>query len=312
MASSSSASLFLIILKLKKGKEYQMKYVLTGVFCFLLSWCNALGQSQTDSIITTKGAVTLITCGSAITTFQIGDGKNSDYDYRIVDGNVVFIRPTVANPKPTNLVIREGNNIHYLILAFRDKAELSRLKYNLSASNNKTVAGNSGAGSNTTSQQTEDNSAEDNDAALAASGIDTVTVGNIAEDFRKQRKGGHQYETTADGITLSFSQAMSLNNLAYFSFHIRNRSGKAYEIRKVTLMHKTKADTAALFTMPVLYRKGVASVAGKADENIVFVAAARDFKKDDEIILVMYNKATENQVVLYTPAGALPKYMISK
>ncbi|MCF6402711.1 hypothetical protein L3C95_10825 [Chitinophaga filiformis] len=290
-----------------------MKYVLTGVFCFLLSWCNALGQSQTDSIITTKGAVTLITCGSAITTFQIGDGKNSDYDYRIVDGNVVFIRPTVANPRATNLVIREGNNIHYLILAFRDKAELSRLKYNLSASGSSSAgSSNTSAGSNTTSPQDEDNATENEDAAIAASGIDTVTVGNIAEDFRKQKRGGRQYETTADGITLSFSQAMSLNNLVYYSFHIRNRSGKAYVIRKVTLMHKTKADTASLFTMPVLYRKGTSSIAGKADENIVFVAAARDFKKDDEIILVMYNKASENQVVLYTPVSALPKYMISK
>ncbi|PSL30779.1 hypothetical protein [Chitinophaga ginsengisoli] len=290
-----------------------MKYVLTGVFCFLLSWCNALGQSQTDSIITTKGAVTLITCGSAITTFQIGDGKNSDYDYRIVDGNVVFIRPTVANPKATNLVIREGNNIHYLILAFRDKAELSRLKYNLSAGGSaKTGANNTGTGEHPTVAPPEDNATENDDAAVAASGIDTVTVGNIAEDFRKQRKGGHQYETTADGITVSFSQAMNLNNLVYYSYHIRNRSGNAYVIRKITLMHKTKADTAALFTMPVLYRKGASSIAGKADENIVFVTAARDFKKEDEIILVMYNKASENQVVLYTPVSALPKYMISK
>jgi len=290
-----------------------MKYVLTGVFCFLLSWCNALGQSQTDSIITTKGAVTLITCGSAITTFQIGDGKNSDYDYRIVDGNVVFIRPTVANPKATNLVIREGNNIHYLILAFRDKAELSRLKYNLSAGGSaKTGANNTSTGEHPTAAPPEDNATENDDAAVAASGIDTVTVGNIAEDFRKQRKGGHQYETTADGITVSFSQAMNLNNLVYYSYHIRNRSGNAYVIRKITLMHKTKADTAALFTMPVLYRKGSSSIAGRADENIVFVTAARDFKKEDEIILVMYNKASENQVVLYTPVSALPKYMISK
>lgn len=313
MAICRSASLLLSFKKLKKGKDYQMKYVLTGVFCFLLSWCNALGQSQTDSIITTKGAVTLITCGSAISTFQIGDGKNTDYDYRIVDGNVVFIRPTVANPRATNLVIREGDNIHYLILAFRDKAELSRLKYNLSAGNSgKSTAGNSGTANNNSAAPQDDNSTENDDAAAAASGIDTVTVGNIAEDFRKQRRGGHQHETTADGITLSFSQAMSLNNLVYFSFHIRNRSGNVFVISKVALMHKTKADTAGLFTMPVLYRKGPSSIAGKADESVVYVAAARDFKKNDEIILVMYNKATENQVVLYTPASALPKYMISK
>lgn len=295
-----------------------MKYVLTGVFCFLLSWCNALGQSQTDSIITTKGAVTLITCGSAISTFQIGDGKNADYDYRIVDGNVVFIRPVVSSPKATNLVIREGDNIHYLILAFREKAELTKLKYTLSSGNTAKAAGagsssaNTGAGSAAGSAGGDDNTAEDETEAIAASGIDTVTVGNIAEDFRKQRKGGHQYETSADGITVSFSQAMSLNNLVYYGFHIRNRSGEPFVIGKVALMHKTKADTATLFTMPVLYRKGAPVIAGKADENIVYVTAGRDFKKNDEIILVMYNKTTQNQVVLYTPVSALPKYMISK
>jgi hypothetical protein len=294
-----------------------MKYVLAGVFCLLLSWCNALGQSQTDSIITTRGAVTLITCGSAISTFQIGDGKNADYDYRIVDGNVVFIRPVVANPKATNLVIREGGNIHYLILAFREKAELTRLKYTLSSSNSLRRSGSTGAGHNSTSaaspgsQAPEDNAAE-HDEAVAAAGIDTVTVGNIAEDFRKQRRGGRQYETTADGITLSFSQAMSLNNLVYYGFHIRNRSGKAFVIGKVAMMHKTKADTATLFTMPVLFRKGPGVIAGKADESIVYVTAARDFKKNDEIILVMYNRESHNQVVLYTPASAFPKYMISK
>ncbi|ACU59794.1 hypothetical protein [Chitinophaga pinensis] len=295
-----------------------MKYVLAGAFCFLLSWCNALGQSQTDSIITTKGAVTLITCGSAITTFQIGDGKNADYDYRIVDGNVVFIRPVVANPRPTNLVIREGDNIHYMILAFRERAELSRLKYTLSASGSAkntgstgTGAGSSGGTAATTGDSNEAEETAQEDPAVAA-GIDTVTVGNIAEDFRKQRKGGHQYETTADGITLTYSQAMSLNNLVYFSYHVRNRSGEPFVISKVSLMHKTKQDTASLFTMPVLYRKGTEAIAGKADEGIVFVAAARDFKKNDEIILVMYNKANKNQIVLYTPVSALPKYMISK
>ncbi|QHS63058.1 hypothetical protein [Chitinophaga agri] len=295
-----------------------MKYVLTGAFCFLLTWCTALGQSQTDSIITTKGAVTLITCGSAITTFQIGDGKNADYDYRIVDGNVVFIRPIVSNPRATNLVIREGDNIHYLILAFRDKAELTRLKYTLSSGSSvRSTGGQPVSAGNTTGSAasaggSDGNDPEESEYTAAAAGIDTVTVGSIAEDFRKQRRGGHQYETTADGITISFSQAMSLNNLAYWGFHIRNRSGEPFIVGKVTLMHKTKADTAALFTMPVLYRKGAGAIAGKADESLVYITAVRNFKKGDEIIIVMYNKANQNQVVLYTPASALPKYMISK
>src|SRR4051812_5733616 len=151
-----------------------MKYALTGaIFCLLL-WSNVSGQSKTDSIITTKGAVTLITCGSPISTFQIGDGRNSDYDYRIVDGNVVFIRPIVSKPKTTNLVVREGNNIHYMILTFSDKADLSKLKYTLSAGNS----------IKNTEQKQDDEQTDD----VVSSDIDTITVGRIADDFIRQKK----------------------------------------------------------------------------------------------------------------------------
>ncbi|HJT73504.1 MAG TPA: hypothetical protein VJ720_05785 [Chitinophaga sp.] len=293
-----------------------MKYVLSGVFCCILSWCNALGQSRTDSILTTKGAVTLITCGSAISTFQIGDGKNADYDYRIVDGNVVFIRPIVGNPRATNLVVREGTNIHYLILAYRDRVELSRLKYTLSAGG-KSSSGATGAGTAADEPvagqpQSETAQNEDEAAAAAAANVDTTTVGNIAEDFRKQRRNGHLYETTADGITLTFLQAMSLNNLIYYCFRIRNRGSDPYAFNKVTLMQKVIKDTAALYAMPVVYRRGPATIDANDEQSLVFVTPSRPFTKKDEIIMVMYNKANQNQVVLYTPASALPKYMLSK
>lgn len=297
----------------RNKKNYQMKYVLSGVFCCLLSWCNALGQSRTDSIITTKGAVTLITCGSAISTFQIGDGKNADYDYRIVDGNVVFIRPIVANPRPTNLVVREGTNIHYLILAFREKVELSRLKYTLSAGN-KNSSGVGTADNSEQDPQSDNAPADEEEAAAiaAATGIDTITVGNIAEDFRKQRRNSHLHETTADGITLTFLQAMSLNNLIYYCFRIRNRGNDPYAFNKVTLMQKVIKDSAALHSMPIVYRRGPATIGPNDEQSLVFVTPLRPFTKKDEIIMVMYNKVNQNQVVLYTPASALPKYMLSK
>ncbi len=89
-------------------------------------------KSTIDTIFTTRGATTFITCGAPVSTFQIGDGKNIDYDYRIVDGNLVFIRPTVPAPRTTNLIVREGTNVHYMILTYRDKADLAQLRYTLS------------------------------------------------------------------------------------------------------------------------------------------------------------------------------------
>ena len=288
--------------KLNERKKNQMKYVLTGAIYCLLSWSNALGQSRTDSIITTKGAVTLITCGSAISTFQIGDGKNSDYDYRIVDGNVVFIRPIVNKPRTTNLVVREGNNIHYMILAFSEKADLSRLKYTLSASNS----------IKKTEEKQEKAQEEEQTDDVVSSDIDTVTVGRIADDFARQKKVSHMYETTADGITLSYSQAMSLDNRVYLCFRIKNRTGDAYNIGKVTLMHKTHKDSTVLESMPVLYKKAPATIGARDEQSVVYVTDGKIFKKNDEIITVIYNNFNKNQVVLYTPASALPKYMITK
>jgi hypothetical protein len=283
--------------------NFQMKHALT-VFCCLLFWNSVLGQKQTDSIITTKGAVTLITCGSAISTFQIGDGKNSDYDYRIVDGTIVFIRPIVANPRTTNLIIREGENIHYMILAFRDKVDLSRLKYTLSP-------GKGGTTKNTEQQQEPTSTGEEEEPTVTAN-IDTVTVGRIAGDFMKQKRVSHQYETTADGITLSFSQVMTLDSLVYLCFRIKNRTNDPYIIGKTTLMHKTVRDSAVLNPMPVLYKKGVAILAGRDEQQLVYVTAAKPFKKNDEVIMVIYNGLNKDQVVLYTPVSAFPKYMISK
>lgn len=288
-----------------------MKHLLLGAFCCcLLSWSNASGQSQPDSIITTKGAVTLITCGSAISTFQIGDGKNSDYDYRIVDGNVVFIRPVVATPRPTNLVIREGNNIFYMILAYQEKAELSKLKYNLAGG---------GAASKPATTGTATAAPADNKPAdipvdnTPVPDIDTVTVGNIASDFIKQRRSGHQYEASADEVTVIYSQAMTLNNLMYISFRVKNEAFSPYQVSNVTLMHKARVDTSTtLRNLPVAYRKGPASFDVKADENIVFVTPAPVFKKNDELLLVMYNAVTKNQIMLYVPVTAFPKYMVTK
>jgi hypothetical protein len=277
-------------------KNYQMKHALT-VFCCLLFWNSVLGQKQTDSIITTKGAVTLITCGSAISTFQIGDGKNSDYDYRIVDGTIVFIRPIVANPRTTNLIIREGENIHYMILAFRDRVDLSRLKYTLSPAGKK--------------EQPAAETVTEEEPAVT-SDIDTVTVSRIASDFMKQKRVSHQYETTADGITLSFSQVMTLDSLVYLCFHIKNRTNDPYLIGKTTLMHKTVKDSAVLSPMPVLYKKAVSTLPGRDEQQLVYVTSAKAFKKNDEVIMVIYNGLNKDQVVLYTPVSAFPKYMISK
>jgi len=97
-------------------------HVIAGVCMCALLVANgrrtiAQTRSSVDTILTTRGAATLISCDAAVSTFQIGDGKNADYDYRIVDGNLVFIRPTAPMPRTTNLIVREGGNIHYLILA---------------------------------------------------------------------------------------------------------------------------------------------------------------------------------------------------
>lgn len=289
-----------------------MKQLLLGVFCLcFLSWSHASAQAQPDSIITTKGAVTLITCGSSISTFQIGDGKNSDYDYRIVDGNVVFIRPVVANPRPTNLVIREGDNIFYMILAYREKVELSKLKYNLSggASASKTPTGGQGTAGGTSTAAAATSEPEDN---TPVPDVDTVTVGNIAADFMKQHKVQRQYETTSEDITVTFSQAMSLNNLMYLSFRIRNQSGTPYQVGKVTIMHKVHTDTTSLHHLPIAYKKGPSFFGGRDEENVVFVTPAPVLKKADELIFIMYNAATKNQIVLYVPMAGLPKYMITK
>lgn len=294
-----------------------------GIMLVLCNWqLNAQGRALADTIITTKGAVTLITSSAPISTFQIGDGKNADYDYRIVDGNLVFIRPIVTSPKTTNLIVREGENIHYLILTFRDKADLTRLKYTLSGQGGAirteepaTVA-NAQPGGNKPAANSKKTLpmpvVTEDEKSKADMQIDTVTVGSIAEDFRKQKKSVHQYEARQGGITLSFTNAMVLNDLIYFSFRIRNRAQEPYEIAKVTMMYKNEKDPDHLYSMPVLYKRGPMTIGKKDEQHVVFVAPSREFKRNDEVIVVMQNNANQDQLVLYTPVKAFPKYMIGK
>lgn len=286
--------------------------------CILLtlngSQANAQTGSSVDTIFTTRGAATLINCGASVSTFQIGDGKNADYDYRIVDGNLVFIRPTAANPRTTNLIVREGGNIHYLILAYRDRVDLTQLKYTLSgkAGAEKGAAPDAPEAAVVKGSDGEQITVVEDDVAAAAHpGIDTFTVGKIAEDFGKQGRASRQYETKTGSISLSFSNAMTLNNLAYFAYRIKNRSQQPYNLVKATMMYKDSRAADRLYTMPVLYKKAPAAI-GKDEQELVFVVPSRVFKRNDQVIVVLQNNADQKQLVLYTPVNALPKYMISQ
>lgn len=318
--------------------------ICSGLLCLLtvtFAWkANAQG---TDTVLTTKGAVTLITCASPITTFQIGDGKNADYDYRIVDGNMAFVRPTVPYPRPTNLIVREGDNIHYLILHFRDKADLARLKYTLSTKGGvqqpiiaSTAGSNTDKPSRNRDRKKKEKEKESQQEPMPANrpnrvgdsggvsfmdlpepdtygiSVDTVTVSKIAEDFMKDRKPSRQYETKVEGVVLSYAHAMTLNNLNYFCYQVKNKSKVPYTIAKVALLHKAQEDSAQLHGMPILYRRGPATVGAKDESNFVFVVPARQFKKEDEVIMVLQTPDNTNQLVLYLPVSQLPKYMVTK
>ncbi|MBC9930202.1 hypothetical protein [Chitinophaga qingshengii] len=269
---------------------------------------------RTDTVLTKRGASTLITSGSPITTFQIGDGKNADYDYRIVDGNMAVVRAVSAAPKPTNLIVREGDNIHYMILTFRENADLAKLRYVLS----KKPAAIAGVPENRHGDKDSGNKPqntfrlpeEDDSAPLV--GVDTVTVSDLAESFKKDSKVNHNYEVKVDGVSLGYAKAMTLSSLNYFCFHIRNKNKDPYEFVKATLIHKEKKDTAVLHTMPLLYKKGPATIDAHGEAQEVFVVPSRVFKKDDEIIIVLEPTENKPQLVLYVPASTLPKYMLTK
>ncbi|SEW35748.1 hypothetical protein [Chitinophaga arvensicola] len=297
-----------------------MKHVLCSVLlCLLitgaLSTVNA--QTGTDSILTTKGAVTLITSSAPISTFQIGDGKNTDYDYRIVDGNMVFLRPLTANPHPTNLIVREGENIHYMIIAFRDKVDLARLKYTLSGKSKTTGAFTTPEAA---PQAPRPGNGERDPLAVSDApeesghliSVDTVTVGKIAADFGKDHKVNRQYEVKLEGVSVGYAQAMTLNNMNYFCFRIRNKGKEPYEIVKASLLHKEKKDTALLHSMPILYKKGPETIAPKEEASEVFVVPSKQFGKEDEVIIVLQTTEGKQQLVLYVPVTVLPKYMLAK
>ncbi|PSL46629.1 hypothetical protein CLV51_103610 [Chitinophaga niastensis] len=296
-----------------------MKQVLCSLLVCLLttgSVMRASAQRGTDTILTTKGAVTLITSGSPISTFQIGDGKNTEYDYRIVDGNMVFLRPTVAAPRPTNLIVREGESIHYMIIAYQDKADLTRLKYALSGKNGTSgvavVAHDDSQAPRAGSGQRDLISISNLPESPNLLNIDTVTVSKIAEDFGSDRKVNHQHEEKIDGVSVGYAQAMTLSGMNYFCYRIKNKSKEPFKIVKASLLHKERKDTASLYSMPILYKKGPTTIAAHEEASEVFVVPSKQFKKEDEVIIVLQTTEGKQPLVLYLPASVLPKYMVTK
>ena len=115
-----------------------------------------------------------------------------------------------------------------------------------------------------------------------------------------------------DGVSVGYAQAMTLNKLNYFSFRIRNKGKEPFEIVKASLLHKEKKDTSLLHTMPILYRKGHSVIAPKEEASEVSVVPSKQFRKEDEVIVVLQTTEGKQQLVLYIPVTVLPKYMLAK
>lgn len=276
----------------------------------------AQGRQSSDTIFTTKGATTLITCGAQISTFQIGDGKSTDYDYRIVDGNMVFIRAVGANPRATNLIVREGDQVHYLILFYKEKADLAMLNYTLSKDKGFAKNGGSG-GRNSGSSGTAAGSVNKADDDVGEAPVvniapeDTLAVSRITDDLVKDRKFSQQYEVRVDGVILNFSHAMTLSEYSYFRYRLRNRSKDAFEIGNVSLMRKENGDSAKLQSLPIVYKRNLDVVGGKDEVSVVVVVPKQVFSRNDELIMVIQKRNSQGQLVLYTAVSTFPKYMRS-
>lgn len=280
-------------------------------WCCLLAVCLAIQaqcQVKQDSIFTAKGTVTIITSAQPVITFQLGDGKNADYDYRIIDGNIILIRAINSNPKPTNIVIREGKALHYFVLSYKEHPGIEGLKYSISDEQEihpvarpdlflaKTIKRTDLVPINNLLSRLPENEQPSN--------VDTSTVQKIAEDFGKYHKASRKYKVTEDGVQVRFVTTLTLNGFTYFSLRIFNRQSATLEIDRPILLHKPQEHPAFMKSLPVIFQRA-ARIAPGMQSDLVFVVSSWQRMKKEQLIFLLKAKNTGWKTAIYLPVKAL-------
>lgn len=272
------------------------------VLCFL--FCkNLFAQKSNDSIFTVKGAVTVINCQSPISTFQLGDGKNADYDYRILDNSLILIRSQTANPKPTNLIVKEGGHVHYLILSNKDNHNLNNLRYTLSA---RTELNNSKSISSFFYSSVEKEDILGLDSILsrqvAANVTDTNIIARIATRFLEKMRQRSKYRVNHNNLKIGFVKAMTLNGNDYFCFRIKTSRRFSIDVQNINLVRKEIGYQQGLYSIPITYKKRTNS---RTIVNLLVVSASCNYYSRDKIILLLKDVDREQRLAFYFPAKVL-------
>jgi hypothetical protein len=280
-------------------------------WCCVLATCfvtQVHSQVKQDSIFAAKGTVTIITSAQPVLTFQLGDGKNPDYDYRIIDGNIILIRAVNSNPKPTNVVIRAGKALHYFVLAYREHPAIGGLKYSITDEQEilpatrpdlflaKTIKRSDLIPINNLLSRLAENEPPAN--------VDTSMVQKIAEDFGKYHKSSRKYKATEDGIQVRFVTTLTLNGFTYFNFRIFNRQSAYLEIDRPILLHKPKEHPAFMKLLPVIFQRSARVAPGMQSDLVLVVSSWQRIKKE-QLIFLLKSKNTEWKAALYLPVKTL-------
>ncbi|RFS25023.1 hypothetical protein DVR12_07505 [Chitinophaga silvatica] len=267
-----------------------------------------MAQKNIDSIFTAKGAVTVLNCNNPISTVQLGDGKNQDYDYRILENNIILIRSQGTNPKPTNLVIKAGDLVHYLILSQKESSGLNNLKYTLPAKieQNRNVAKSSFLYS---SVRKEDILRLDSILSLLPAQenvTDTNTISKIATNFGLNLRHRARHRTNYRKLKIGYVKAMTLNGYDYLCLRVKSKDA-AIDVQNINLVRKETGYQHGLYNVPIFYHR---TIKGKRTAiELVVVTSSHKYHKKDKLIVLLRDIRRTLILGFYLSTKVLPGSM---
>ncbi|WP_170137715.1 hypothetical protein [Chitinophaga dinghuensis] len=259
----------------------------------------------TDTVVVTKGAVTVLTFPSRVVTVQSGTTNEQEYEHTLA-GRLVLLKVQHPFATATNIVVITQKQIYYLVVVYRASVDMAVLNMDFSK---KKAGASDGNHPQERLRRQLSTCSEAADTMLILNPIDTVIASRIAADYRLQHRRGSICKLRKLAITFGLEDVMKLNGLMYLRWYWRNNAGLPAEIVHISVCMKTAA-TNAILPLRTCLKLPSLMLPGKANIRQVLVIAAPVIDKRDELYAVVHMRNIADPLILKIQAAALPKHIL--
>ncbi len=281
-----------------------MRLLKQAVLSLLGMLLSTVAWGVTDTIIVTKGAVTVLTFPSRVITVQSGKPQEQEFEFTLA-GRLVLLKALRSFPSLTNMVVITQRQVYYLVVGYREIVDMAVLNIDLSKRQHHAE----GSTNQELLRRQLSTCNEAADTMVILNPIDTIIASRIAADYRLQHKGRSLCKMRKSAITFRLEDVMKLNSLLYLRWYWGNSAGLPVEIVRVSVCMKSAA-TNVLMPLRSCLRQPSQMLPGKNSIRQVLVTTAPVIGKRDVLYAVVQLRNIADPLVLKINAAVLPRNIL--